>query len=138
MHKDFVTALAHHVESLETVRERLIIIEQRMREDAINRYESDYRDALMIQHGLREDHDSFAYRFAAEFLKDAQRAEDEKTDELKEYEAGRRRIEEEYLKAKEEETISIREETDARRRRTIEIDRETKISQKERQNKRFA
>lgn len=116
MDKDFIRAFAKG-EDLETVRKRLCDIEYRRHTSYIDSIMKDYRDADMIKRGLQEDKDSYTYRIASEFLKDAQNAEDQKSDELKNYEASRQRIEEEYLKAQREHTETIRQETDLKRRK---------------------
>ena len=115
MNADFIRGILKG-ENLETVRKRLCEIEYNRNRAMIDSIMSDYRDADAILRGLKEDKSSFTYRLAAEFLKDAQRLEDQKTEELKSFEASRQRIEEEYLQKLAEQTEVFKKETDLKRR----------------------
>lgn len=115
MNADFVRALLKG-ENLETVKKRLNAIEYDRHSEMLDSISSDYRDADIIRKGLQEDESSLAHRFSVEFLKDAQQAEDKKSEELKTFEASRQRIEAECMQNLKEQSELIAKENDLRRR----------------------
>lgn len=115
MNEDFVRALLKG-ENLETVKKRLNAIEYDRHSEMLDTISRDYRDADIIWKGLQEDENSLAHRFSVEFLKDAQRLEDQKTEELKSFEASRQRIEEAYVQKLAEQAEIFKQETDLKRR----------------------
>ena len=103
MKKDFLTALLNS-ENLRTVYDRLsteLDTAWRAEKDALRR---DLELADHIQFSLREPVDSVPYRWALSYLQEAKDQEEQKTPERRKFEKNRREIEEEYLKAKQEET----------------------------------
>ena len=115
MNTDFLRALLKN-EDLETVKKRLNSIEYDRHSEMLDTISRDYRDADIIRKGLQEDENSLAHRFSVEFLKDAQRLEDQKTEELKSFEASRQRIEETYLRKLAEQAEVFKMETDLKRK----------------------
>ena len=121
MNADFVRALLKG-EDLETVKKRLNAIEYDRHSEMLDSISSDYRDADIIRKGLQEDENSLAHRFSVEFLKDAQRLEDQKTQEVKSFEASRQRIEENYIQKLEEQSELIAKENDLKRRQIAALE----------------
>lgn len=115
MNTDFLRALLKN-EDLETVKKRLNAIEYDRHSEMLDTISRDYRDADIIRKGLQEDENCLAHRFSVEFLKDAQRQEDQKTEELKSFEASRQRIEEAYLRMLAEQAEVFKMETDLKRK----------------------
>lgn len=102
MNKDLLAALAHD-QPIRAVYNRLeaVLDEEWQREKQRLREEAELCDK--IRTALHEPKDSVMYKWAAAYLEEAKKQEQNKSQEQREYEQRRREIETEYFKLREKE-----------------------------------
>ncbi len=107
MHKDYLEAIYHNA-PISAVHDRLVEMENERHRLACAKLYSEYDTADKILRALHEHIDSAPFQWAQAYMREAEKAEADKDQATKEWEANRRKIEEEYLRSKEQEIEEMR------------------------------